>query len=249
MKIINTILFALIAMLIFVMIAKGEVITKSEADSDYISWVKIYTGGYISDTNIQPMLNDLRVVRGVAKVDVEPENRLLIVTPEKDEKLNLKYIQKAIQRFERSPIDRGKNFSPYSNKVEIAAQGNLAKVPVAYSFSLAERIRDTYDKYKFQVGDTEFILSQNGKLNELIKSGYNKVRIEGTISAFTNRKPIMVVTNFEPINQNGKSLLVSGIENSKQFRTENAAKNGCTEADKMYTYDIDNCIEVCQSKK
>ena len=137
MRIINTILFALIAMLIFVMIAKGEAINISETDSNNISWVKIYTGGYISDTNIQPMLNDLRVVRGVAKVDVEPENKFLIITPEKDEKLNLKYIQKAIQRFERSPIDRGKNYSPYQSKVEIAAQGNLVKVPVAYSFPLA----------------------------------------------------------------------------------------------------------------
>ena len=258
MKIINTILLALIAMLILVMIAKGEAISKSEADSDYISWVKIYTGRYISDTNIQPILNDLKVVRGVAKVDAEPENRFLIVTPKKDEKLNLKSIQKAVQRLDREHIDRGKSFLPYSNKVEIVAQGSLIKVPVGYSFSVAERIRHSHDRYKFQVGDTELMLSQNGKLDELIKSGYNRVRIEGIIVAFTKRIPIMVVADFEPAGPGEKSMIVKRMEGSGQSKTPNIAsllgtmEYKCPKCgmiyDKLGNCDMDGAKLVAQTK-
>jgi len=94
---INTILFALITMLTLAMIANAEVASKSEADSDYISWVKIYMDKDISATSIRPMLNGLKLVRGVAEVTVDPDSKFVIITQKKNEKLNMVSIQKEIQ--------------------------------------------------------------------------------------------------------------------------------------------------------
>ena len=159
---------------------------KPEASPDSISSVAIEVDGFICATCVRTLEEALKVEEGVATVAADLESGSIIVTP-KTEGEPIKLVDL---------IRRVNGTREYTvRKMTVVATGRVAKLPVKYHE--ADVHVHSHDRHKLQVGDSYFILSENWKLDDLLKSEYDRVRVVGTVSNFSNRVPIMLIGHFE----------------------------------------------------
>ncbi len=153
---------------------------------DRMSSVAIEVDGFICATCVITLEEALKVEEGVGAVTADLESGTVIVTPETDgPPVKLVDLVRRVNGTREYTV----------RKMTVVATGRVAKLPVKYHE--ADVHPHSHDRHKLQVGDTYFILSESGKLDELLKSGYDRVRVVGTVSNFSNRVPIMLIGHFE----------------------------------------------------
>ncbi len=158
----------------------------SENTQDRISWVKIQVDGMNCDVCVRRVEVALAGERGVDSVTADLETGTVVVIPKVgSEQIKLVNL-----------ISRINGTREYiAAKMTVVAEGRAVRLPVKYHNS--DPHIHSHDRYKLQVGNTHFILSDNEKLHELLESGHERIRVAGTVSAFNDRVPIMAIGAFE----------------------------------------------------
>lgn len=158
----------------------------SDATQDRISWVGIQVDGMTCDECVRKVEYALAEERGIASVTGDLETGTVVVIPEMDgEQIKLVNL-----------ISRINGTREYvANEMTVVAEGRVLRLPVKYHEP--DLHIHNHDRYKLQVGNMHFILSENEKLHELLESGYERVRVAGTVSAFNGRAPIMSIQVLE----------------------------------------------------
>jgi copper chaperone CopZ len=156
-----------------------------EAIPDHISSVGIHVDGFICATCVRTLESALGVEEGVGEVTADLETGIVTVTPKMHgQQVNLVDLMRRVNSTRNYAVGR----------MDIVAVGRVAKFPVRYF--KAREYTHSHDRYKLQVGDKYFILSENDKLDKLIKSGHERVKLMGTVSAFSERVPIILIQDF-----------------------------------------------------
>jgi copper chaperone CopZ len=178
-KTLLTAALVILAFWVLVMVANADHVP------GYISTVEIHVDGFVCATCVSKIENTLKQEEGVAEVTGDWEKGIVAVTTRQD--VGWVNLFNFVQR-----INSTRNYTV--NKMEVAAVGHLGKFPVDF---YSEGLYDyTGDRYRLLVGDEYFLLSQNQKLKELISLGEETVSLEGTVSAFRERVPIMQIRAF-----------------------------------------------------
>jgi copper chaperone CopZ len=158
----------------------------SETTQDRISWVRIQVDGMNCAICVRRVESALAGERGVASVTADLETGTVVVIPETDgDQIKLVNL-----------ISRINGTREYiATEMTVVAEGRAVRLPVKYHEP--DLHTHSHDRYKLQVGNTHFILSDNEKLHELLESGQERIRAAGTVSAFNDRVPIMAIGVFE----------------------------------------------------
>lgn len=158
----------------------------SEAIPDHIASIDIHVDGYICATCTRILESNLKVEEGVADVKADLETGVVRVTPAMDGRpISIFNLDNRINRL-----------SDYSVlRMDVVAVGEFSKRPVRYYKS--RQYTHTHSRYRLQVGETSFDLSENDKLQELIDSGHGRIKAFGTVSAFNVGVPVLLLADFQ----------------------------------------------------
>ena len=187
----------LFATLISMIVLASAMNINAQTEPEYMSSVKVYLDGYFSNIDIRPLIDDLMLVQGIGKVVPDAKNGILMITPKPGEQFDFLFLLKEIQRVARVHVGSGKDLLYTFRKADVVAQGTLVEMPAEFTYSRAEALRHTHNIYKFQVGNTTFIMSSSGMSGDMSKAGYNQFRVEGTVTVLREGYPVLVVSNFE----------------------------------------------------
>ncbi len=169
--------------------------TSPEMIQDYISSVVIQVDGLICSDCVRELESALKVEESIASITSDLETGTVIVIPKIDgEPIRLIDLVSRVSSTRKYTV----------RKMTVVAMGRIAKLPVKYHE--VDVHLHSHDRYKLQVGSMHFILSENDNLDELVKSGHERVRVVGTVSAFNNRVPIMLIGYFEKPGEDPKSV-------------------------------------------
>ena len=183
-------------MALVLMLALGlTTIGKAENVLNYVSSVDIYVDGFICATCVSTMENNLRQEENVVSVDGDLGKGVLHVIPKMDgSHISLYNLEQRINNtIHYTVIEMG-----------VVAAGKVVKFPAEYY--IGGQYAYSGDRYKLQAGKTEFILAKNKKLTELLNSGYKTVSVEGTVTSFRARIPIMEIQSFKGTLGEAKSV-------------------------------------------
>jgi copper chaperone CopZ len=171
-------------------------VASSETMPEYISSVEIYVDGFICATCVRALESALELEEGVSDVTTDLETGIVAVIPEMDgdRPVSLIDLEKRVNGMSEYTV----------RKMNVVAQGRVVKFSAKYH-EMKVHVH-SHDRYRLQVGKMHFILSENKKLDELIKSGYEIVRAEGTVSAFSERVPVMVLGDFQKAEEEPKPV-------------------------------------------
>jgi copper chaperone CopZ len=168
-----------------------------ESTPEQISSIRIYVDGFICATCARTLKSALAVEEGVAKVDANLETGVVTVTPS----MNGRTISLA-DLWDR--VNASREYA--ARKMDVVAIGHVVKTNSKY-FSDRE-YSHSHNRYVLQIGsgDVHFILSESNMLDELINTGYKKVRVRGTVSAFSGKVPVMLIGEFGAIGEESKHV-------------------------------------------
>lgn len=163
---------------------------------DYISSVAIQVDGIVCSLCLRDIETALSVEEGIESITGDLETGTVVVVPKiGSRQINLVDLV--------SRINGARDYTV--NKMTVVAVGSVSRLPVKYHE--VDVHTHTHSRHKLQVGNTHFILSENQKLDETLRSGYERVRVVGTVSAFSNRVPIMVVGHFQEPGKESESIV------------------------------------------
>lgn len=169
-----------------------------ETVPDNIDSVAIHVDGFICATCVRILESMLTLEEGVTKIDADLEKGVVTITP--------KAYSKQVNLFEiRKRINSTRNYK--ARKMDVVAVGRLVKFPVRYF--KAREYTHSHDRYKLRVNEMYFELSPNDKLDKLVESGHERVRVIGTVTAYSAGVPILLIGGFEAIGE--KSRLDTSI--------------------------------------
>ena len=170
-------------------IAKGLTVTGEETP-DHIVWMKLYMDGFICASCVRILENNLLTEEGVGSVNANRETGIVTITPVLDgEQLDPFYLRRRVNALRDSSSD-------YTiRRIDVEAVGAVVKFPVRYF--RAKEYTHNHDRYKLQVGDNYFVLAENRKLQELIGSKLKRARVKGTITATSEGKSILTISDFK----------------------------------------------------
>ncbi|MBD3181593.1 hypothetical protein GF312_04820 [Candidatus Poribacteria bacterium] len=155
---------------------------------NHIGSIRVYVDGYICNTCVRDLENAAKVEEGVYRVEVDDDKNIITVVPQVyGRQIDLENLW--------DNIDNLGDFTVL--RMEILAVGEIIKYSAKY-YNEVQEYTHSEDRYKLQIKDTYFLaLTNNQTLDELIKSGYDRATVRGTISAFSNGVPIMLLADFE----------------------------------------------------
>jgi copper chaperone CopZ len=162
-----------------------------------ISSVQIYVDGSICATCARVLKSALIVEEGVAKVDANSETGVVTVTPKTyGTEVNLSDLWDQVNASREYAV----------RKMDVVAVGHVVKTNAKYFYH--REYSHSHDRYILQIGDgnVHFILSENKTLDELINAGYKKVRVRGTVSAFSGKVPVMLIGEFGAIGEKSEHV-------------------------------------------
>lgn len=162
-----------------------------EALPDHIVSVKLHIDGFICATCVRILESNLLTEEGVASVEADLKTGIVTVTPEPGgEQVDPFYLRRRVNSL-RSHFHN--NYTV--RKMDVEAVGTVIKFPVRYF--RARSYTHHHDRYKLQVGNKYFILSENRNLRKLIDSGLKRARVRGTITNTSEGKSILAIGDFK----------------------------------------------------
>ena len=165
-----------------------------EKTPDNISSVELHIDGYICAVCTRILESNLATEEGVAKVDADPEKRIVTVIPtKKGEQVDPFYLKRRVNSLRDYSVSR----------IDVEVVGTVTNFPVRYF--QAREYTHHHDRYKLQIRDKYFVLAENDKLQELIDSKLKRARIKGTVIATSEGKSILAIGDFQSLD--GKSTL------------------------------------------
>lgn len=182
----------------------------SEIAQDRISWIRVQVDGMTCAECVRKVESALTGEKGVASVTADLETGTVVIIPKTDG-----HQIKLVNLISR--INGTREF--VAGKITVIAEGRVARLPVKYHE--ADLHIHSHDRYKLQVGNTHFILSDNEKLHELLESEHERIRVAGTVSAFNGRVPIMAMEVLEEAGDTHGSLeYVESLDADKSLPVE-----------------------------
>ena len=162
-----------------------------EALPDHIVSVKLHVDGFICATCVRTLESNLLTEEGVASVDADLKTGIVTVTPKSGgEQVDPFYLRRRINSL------RSRFHNNYTvTRIDVEAVGTVTKFPVRYF--RARSYTHHHDRYKLQVGDKYFVLSENNNLRNLIDSGLKRARVQGTVKTTSEGKSILAIGSFK----------------------------------------------------
>lgn len=182
--------------------------TNSNAGFGYISTVEISIDGFVCATCARTIEQTLSQEDGVAEVSGDWKKGLVGVTIDQD--AGWANLFDFAQR-----INGTRNYKVLD--MTVVAVGRVTKEPVEYY--TGGLYAYSGDRYRLQIKDgrkAHFLLTSGEKLEELINSGHDIVRVTGTVSAFSERVPILRITEFGTPGEEEKTEMVRAFSTTRE---------------------------------
>ena len=189
--------------LVFMFLLVLAIAVNSDASLGYISTVEINVDGFVCATCVRQIERTLKQEEGVAEVSGDWEKGTVGVTVDRD--IGWVNLFDLGQR-----INGTRNYKVLS--MNVAAVGRVVKYPVEYY--VGGLYAYSGERYKLQIRDerkSHFILAKNEKLDELINSGNEIVRVTGTVTTSSETVSILRIAEFEKVGGSEESKIATAF--------------------------------------
>ncbi len=166
----------------------GERKIPEEAGHAHIDSVRVYVDGFICAACGSPLRGDLLEEKGVKTVSIDTDLGLIEIIPVEGKPFDLHDIEQSINAMREYKV----------LKMEVVASGKIEEVEMGFGEDTL--YPEKSKRYVLSAGKfAGFLLSENDKLTEILKSDGKAFTVIGTIAAFNGKTPILHISDYKKL--------------------------------------------------